>query len=82
MTQIYSVAKISGIILVLFFSLSAWADSIKLFYSFNGVQGYKGGYSTIEQCEKSARSNRYSPTDYYCSDKQNYELERRLGWRK
>ena len=65
----------------LLFSSVANAATIKLYYYENGQRGWKGGFKTMEQCEQAAKSNRLSPTQYYCSEKQNYELERRLGWR-
>lgn len=59
----------------------AEAATIKLFYFENGQRGWKGGFKTMEQCEQAAKSNRLSPTQYYCSTTQDYELERRLSWR-
>lgn len=61
---------------------TAYASSIKLYYFDNGQRGWKGGHKTIEECEKAARRNQLSPKQYYCSDSQDYDLERRLGWRK
>ena len=63
------------------FASFAHAATIKLFYHENGQRGWKGGFKTMEQCEQAAKSNRLSPTQYYCSTTQNYDLERRLGWR-
>lgn len=57
------------------------ASTIKLYYYENGQRGWKGGFNTMAQCEQAAKSNRLSPTQYYCSTTQNYDLERRLGWR-
>jgi hypothetical protein len=65
----------------LLFASVANAATIKLFYYENGQRGWKGGFQTMEQCERAAKSNRLSPTQYYCSTTQNYDLERRLGWR-
>jgi hypothetical protein len=65
----------------LLFASVANAATIKLFYYENGQRGWKGGFKTMEQCEQAAKSNRLSPTQYYCSTTQNYDLERRLGWR-
>jgi|SaaInl8_135m_RNA_FD_contig_21_167253_length_398_multi_8_in_0_out_0_2 hypothetical protein len=67
---------------VLLFAATAHAGTIKLFYYDNGVRGWKGGHKTMGACEKVARSNRLSPTQYYCSEKQEYDKERRLGWRR
>ena len=69
------------LISALLFASVANAATIKLFYFENGQRGWKGGFKTMEQCEKAARSNRLSPTQYYCGTQQNYDLERRLGWR-
>jgi hypothetical protein len=67
---------------MLMFTATAYAGTIKLFYNENGTRGWKGGHKSVEACEKAARSNRLSSTQYYCSERQDYEKERRLGWRK
>lgn len=68
--------------LSLILTTSVLATSIKLFYFENGHRGWKGGNKTIEECEKSAKRNRLSPIQYYCSASQDYDKERKLGWRK
>lgn len=73
--------RVALLVAALLFSSAASAASIKLFYYQNGLRGWKGSFTTMGQCEKAARSNRLSPSQYYCAITQDYELERRLGWR-
>lgn len=66
---------------VIFSATTAHAGSIKLFYNEGGVRGWKGGHRSIHACEKAARGNRLSTMQYYCSEKQDLSMERKLGWR-
>lgn len=79
--RLYLAAQVFVLISASLFSSIASAASVKLFYFENGHRGWKGGFTTLEQCEKAARSNRLAPNRYYCATTQDYELERRLGWR-
>lgn len=81
-TKISTSACIVALSSFLILSNIAHAETIKLFYFENGLRGWKGGHKSIEACEKAARSNRLSPNQYYCSETQDYNLERRLGWRQ
>jgi hypothetical protein len=73
--------RLAILISAMLIASAANAATFKLFYYENGQRGWKGGFNTMEHCEQAAKSNRLSPTQYYCSTSQNYELERRLGWR-
>ncbi len=69
------------IIIVSLFSPTVFSATTKLFYFRNGVSGWKGGFATMEQCEKGARASKHLPGEYYCSVNRNQAWERRLGWR-
>jgi hypothetical protein len=69
-------------LVVALLSFSANAATIKLFYNENGTRGWKGGFRTVAECHEAAKRNRYTVSQYYCSESQSIEMERRLGWRR
>lgn len=74
--------KTSFLALFLMLQPVANAATIKLFYNVDGTRGWKGGYNSIDECHQGARRSRYTAIQYYCSENQNYDEERRLGWRR